>query len=136
MTKVYLSGAISNAPEYGEEWRESVKEQVSDYVEPCDPLDFHDFEPEEEITVSDDELVRQDKLEIADSDVVLVNWQSNVPKAGTPMEIMYAYNLGVPVVVWHSDCVREEVSPWVRHHASFMFERLEDAVEMVETHGN
>lgn len=136
MTKVYLSGAISNAPGYGKDWREEAKSRFDDFVEPCDPLDFHDFGPGEEITVSDDELVRQDKLEIADSDVVLVNWQSNVPKAGTPMEIMYAYNLGIPVIVWHSDRVYDEVSPWVRHHATLMCEKLEDAVEEAEYHGN
>lgn len=134
MTKVYLSGAISNAPDHGVEWREDVKNQVSDFVEPCDPIDFHDFDPKEDPTVTDHDLVRKDKLEIADSDILFVNWQSNVQKVGTPMEIMYAYNLGVPVIVWHSDCVHEDLSPWIRHHASFMFERLEDAIEMVENH--
>lgn len=132
MTKVYLSGAISNAPNGGVEWREEVKESLADFVEPCDPIDFYDSNPLKDPSISDGDIVRRDKLEIADSDVLLVNWQSTVTKAGTPMEMMYAYNLGIPIVVWHSDCSREDLSPWVRKHASLMFERLEDALEAIE----
>lgn len=141
MHKIYLAGAISDAPDSGIPWREDAKKMFSDGYVANDPLDKYNATednvnvvefPDRANNVTDAELVMEDKVAIEDSDAVLVNWQSNLSKTGTPMEVIFAYERGIPVVVWHSDRVRHELSPWIRHHTTFMFERFEDAVEKVE----
>lgn len=141
MNRIYLAGAISDAPDAGMPWRRDVEKRVSEGIEVDNPLDRFDVtdanvevveassDPDD---VLDAELIFSDKNEIERSDVLLVNWQSNVSKTGTPMEVMFAFERDIPVVVWHSDRVRDELSPWIRHHASYLHERFEDAVDKAE----
>lgn len=141
MNRIYLAGAISDAPDSGMPWRRDVEDRLSEGIEvdnPLDRIDVTDSHVEvveassEPDAVLDGDLIVSDKSAIESSDVLLVNWQSNLIKTGTPMEVLFAYERGIPVVVWHSDRVREELSPWIRFHASYLHERFEDAVDRAE----
>lgn len=116
--KLYLAGPI-NACSDDEVtgWREQVKTQLhSDLaswlsVEIVDPADrdFRGVENETHKTI-----VEGDKADIYGCDAVLAYcWQ---PSYGTAMEILYAWECGIPVyAVVPAD---KPISPWVQYHSA------------------
>lgn len=73
------------------------------------------------------EIVELDKRDIRKADIVLVNYWK--PSVGTSMEILYAWELGKPVILW---CRAGEVlSPWLRYHCLAIVHTKEAALAKV-----
>ena len=120
--RVYLAGPImgqSDAAMY--DWRISVTRALGGRV--SNPAD-RDYRGREDETFR--EIVEQDKADIAGCVAVLA--LVSPPSAGTSMEILFAYERGIPVVAW-SESAR--VSPWVRYHAAHVVRSRSDAVAAV-----
>lgn len=119
---VYLAGPINGCTDdecMG--WRETAKQLLK--LGTKDPMD-RDYRGSEEMSVN--ELVDGDKQDIAKCVWLLANCPK--PSYGTPMEILFAYERGVKVVV----VVPEgRVSPWLTYHAREVFHTIEDACEYI-----
>jgi nucleoside 2-deoxyribosyltransferase len=73
------------------------------------------------------EIITGDKFDIRNSDVVIANcWQ---PSWGTAMEIHYAHEIGVPVIVVLPADAR--VSPWLTYHAEMIVHDIKQAVDKI-----
>lgn len=133
---VYLAGPVRNLDDGGLSWRQRVRDMLEPHYEIESPLDKYnpsveDIEVADEAHSQDDskvpywQIVKSDKQQIDDSDILFVG-HKDVQMVGTPMEVMYAYERGMPIVIWDIDGTGEEnMSPWFRKHAS----RIESGLE-------
>lgn len=120
MTTIYLCGPINGCTdEECRDWREAVKSSHPNCIDPM-VRDYRGREAE-----AFREIVELDKIDVAQSDVLLVNYDK--PSVGTSMEILYAWQLGKKVVV----VMRPEtvISPWLRYHAHEIHHSFEAALE-------
>lgn len=74
------------------------------------------------------EIVRLDKIDIEQSDALLVNYDK--PSVGTSMEVFYAWLLGRPVVVVAKSGT--VISPWLRYHSTAIVDSFAEAYSMLE----
>jgi nucleoside 2-deoxyribosyltransferase len=127
MKTIYLCGPINGCTdEECRNWREYVKERTkySCYFEYLDPM-RRDYRGKEAESVN--EIVTLDKIDIANSDAILVNYDK--PSVGTSMEVYIAFSTGkLVVVVAQSDAV---VSPWLRYHSHKIAHSFDEAVSFV-----
>lgn len=124
MSSIYLCGPINGCTdEECKDWRELVK---TIWPGTCiDPMrrDYRGREHE-----SRDEIVELDKIDVAKADALLVSCEK--PSWGTAMEILYAWQIGKPVVVV---CPGEMVlSPWLAYHSHRVCHSYADAVETLK----
>jgi hypothetical protein len=132
---VYLSGPIRKAEEDGREWRNGVIEEYGDRLNFNNPLDMYDpgthnilcdpkyFDEDSEKTqVLPSEYVTEDKLNILNSEYLLVGLPDIVAR-GTLMECMYAYGHGIPIFIWTIDEQKE--SGWIFEHAAYIGSNLD-----------
>lgn len=117
--KVYLAGQVQHEPDNGRQWREAVQhlyeaEYGDEYVEFTNPLDKYDADADDN-ELSPRDVVQQDLAMIDLCEALFVRW-TNVPSCGTPMEMRYAYERDMPIIVW-TPHDRDELSPWLIHHA-------------------
>ena len=138
---VYLAGPVRNLDDSGSEWRDKVEVAGQDWFTFYNPLDKYDVRADnlevvdEVVPVSESEkkvsiqsIVEADKEMVDMCDVVLVG-HKDVQMIGTPMEVMYAFDRDVPIVIWDMDNVGEEnMSPWFRFHADYVEEELMDVL--------
>lgn len=122
---VYLAGPIQHAQDRGKGWRARVKDEYDEcsWVDPFDKYDTTD--PLAEWTEED--IVEDDLAMIDSCQALLVHWEE-VPTCGTPMEMRYAYERDIFIVV-QTTVPQDELSPWLTYHASMMFETFDEAVE-------
>lgn len=137
---IYLSGPIRCVDDNGHGWRETVKEQYSEfnYNSPLDAFDPEevevlndpvDFDPEEEKEqVYPSEYVFSDKKMINESEVILIGIP-DVKARGTMMEAMYGYMRGTPFFVWVID--GQEESGWIFDHCEFMSDNLDEVMREI-----
>lgn len=87
---VYLSGPIENESNPNI-WRKELEEEfpVYNFYNPCD----------EEYDNKHHMVIEQLRI-VALSDFVLVNYVHDTETWGTPMEILWAYIKGIPIIVW------------------------------------
>ena len=68
---------------------------------------------------NDDLIPTRDLMMITHSDLILVNWIPKVNTIGTPMEVIYATQMGKPVI-WFANteslAAHLSQNPWVRQH--------------------
>lgn len=125
--KVYLSGPlIGQTDSVRGNWRETAKWHLG--AENCvDPLrrDYRGVERE-----NYREIVVLDKLDIDGCDVLLVSAQP--PSAGTAMEVFYAWEAGIPVVVFSAQ--EEPLSAWMIYHSTVVVENLSEAIAWISRH--
>lgn len=127
MTPVYLAGPILGCDDIEAlDWREEAKRELVG-VETLDPM-RRDFRGYESVRVA--EIVESDKADIKASGAVLA--MCSRPSAGTSMEILYAWRLGVPVVSVVPAGV--PVSPWIAYHSVAVVETLREACRAVRRH--
>lgn len=124
MKKIYLCGPINGCTdEECRNWREYVKERTkySPAFEYLDPM-RRDYRGKETESVT--EIVTLDKIDIANSDALLVNYDK--PSVGTAMEVYIAFSTGkLVVVVARKDAV---ISPWLRYHSHKIAHSFDDAI--------
>lgn len=126
---IYLAGPISACPDGGA-WREEVQSYFGDDYDFRDPLAKYDVpaddlmvvegvsDPDTPHTVGIEEIVAGDKRLIDESDGLLVGY-TDVQSVGTPMEVLYARERGLPVAIWVRDSTEfDALSPWYRVHAT------------------
>lgn len=121
---IYLCGPINGCTDDEcKDWREYVKVR---WAGPSlDPM-RRDYRGIEDQAVK--EIVELDKIDVMNSDVVLVNYDK--PSVGTSMEILYAFERGKLVVVVAKDGTR--ISPWMRYHSHQICNSFESALGYVE----
>lgn len=109
MKTIYLCGPINGCTdEECKDWRELIKTQ---WAGKClDPM-RRDYRGREAESVN--EIVTLDKVDIANSDAVLVNYDK--PSVGTAMEVYIAFTTGRLVVVVAAPDTN--ISPWLRYHS-------------------
>lgn len=120
MTTIYLCGPINGCTdEECKDWREAVKARW-----PKDTLDpmRRDYRGKEDESVN--EIVEWDKIDITNSDVILVNYEE--PSVGTSMEMLFAWERGKLVVVVAKRGA--SLSPWLRYHSHRIFHSFEEAI--------
>jgi nucleoside 2-deoxyribosyltransferase len=127
MTRIYLCGPINGCTdEECKDWREAVKAKWPDAIDPM----RRDYRGKEDESVK--QIVELDKIDIMNSDVVMVNYDK--PSVGTSMEILYAFERGKFVVIVADHGSR--ISPWLRYHSHAIvgsfgaaFKFIEDVVQ-------
>lgn len=123
--KVYLCGPINGAE--AKDWREAVKREHPEFTY-IDPM-RNDYRGRENEVGIDKLIVEQDKFDVYDADALLVNYSG--PSVGTSMEILYAWEIGRPVVLVSKPGT--VMSPWLTYHVTrfepsffLAFEALKD----------
>lgn len=121
---VYLAGPINGCTdEEAKGWRDRVVGAV-DGVTFIDPME-RDYRGAEDANV--DEIVDKDKQCIDQCDILLANvWK---PSVGTAMEIMWAYERGLEVVLINES--DGPMSPWLRYHSNCCLRSIDEAIEML-----
>jgi hypothetical protein len=120
---IYLCGPIMGCTDNeANDWRTLVKSLWDGPV--LDPMrrDYRGRELE-----SFEEVVKLDKVDVAQSDALIVNFPG--PSVGTAMEVYMAFEMGKLVVVVVGPGVK--VSPWLRYHSHAIVPTFEEAVMYV-----
>lgn len=129
-TTVYLAGKMAGLTlEEMTAWRIKAREELGkNGFNVLDPtgLDFNDRN-----IILDSEVVHCNKFQIRHSDVLLVQLDHKDVSIGTVGEIVFASELGKPVVIWGSAPVEIIGHPWIMHHSTMRFLRLKDAVDYI-----
>lgn len=119
MPTVYMAGPIHHTDgDDASNWRDRTKEAV-DWFDWCDPLDHADCKAGE----AGEEVVEVDKELLEECDGVLVGWTGDLT-VGTSMEILLAWQQGIPIVVWWrpndkaASHTPTQMSPWLTYHAT------------------
>jgi nucleoside 2-deoxyribosyltransferase len=123
--RVYLAGPINGCSnEECKNWREYLKSELGE-EHTLDPMrrDYRGIEME-----SVNEIVEDDKADIDNSTHLIVNYDR--PSVGTSMEILYAWERKLPVIVVTSKDIR--LSPWLVYHSIAIVYSFEDAINMVK----
>ena len=120
---VYLCGPINGCTdEECRDWREHVK---ANYPGPTlDPM-RRDYRGKE--TEAYREIVELDKIDVAQADVLLVNYDK--PSVGTSMEILLAWQIGKRVVLVCPPGA--SLSPWLRYHSHHIVHSFFDALAIL-----
>lgn len=124
--KVYLAGPITGCDDdEANDWRTIVGACIGRAGhQVLDPMDWADMRGKELEPGVPQRIVKLDKRAIRDADVMFVNALQGV-SVGTTMEILYAYNCSVPVVLVTR---QQPLSPWYQYHADEIEDNLPDGV--------
>jgi nucleoside 2-deoxyribosyltransferase len=135
---LYLAGPVAALDDGGASWRDDLiaaHDEVAfanplDHLNaPADDIDIVSYESDDPSEVTPEEVVEADKDLLRESDGVLVGY-SRERQIGTPMEVMWAFERDVPVVIWIRDeTLYSELSPWYRYHADAVTTSRRQAVE-------
>ena len=120
---------MNSSVEESKTWRERAKQLFSERFTLLDPMrrNFKDREVD-----SANEIVSFDLQDIAECDIVLVNYCK--PSIGMAMEVFHAsYNLGKFVIAF-SPLPYQECNPWMVRFCTKILKDLETAVAYIETH--
>ncbi len=113
----YLAGPIAGCTDAeARDWREEAKRRLLGF-ECLDPM-RRDFR--EGVAGHEAEIVEGDKGDIDRADLVLAYCPR--PSVGTSMEILFAHQLGKPVIAVVPPGV--PVSPWITYHATAVVPNL------------
>ena len=124
ITKPYLGGAINGCSDAdAADWRNWLIHMH--FPNAINPM-VRDYRGQEQENYR--EIVDLDKRDIRRSEALIVRYMK--PSVGTSMEILYAWDLGLPIVVI---CDPDTpVSPWLRYHSSAIVYNFSDAVAFIE----
>ncbi len=128
---VYLAGPINGkSEEEAKGWRDRLKSSEIEKVSFRDPMvrDYRGVELDEGMAA---EIVEGDKRDIGFCDLVLVMYPG--PSVGTAMEVLFAWEMGISVVV--IDVSGKPLSPWMQYHACKVLHSLEEAESYLRKEG-
>lgn len=115
--KIYLAGPIPTQ----KKWREKITKELIK----CNK-NLIIYNPESfENTQSPMTIVNYDKSIIRNCDLLIANITRL--SAGTSMEILYAWERDIPVLLIAN---KEEANPWLVFHSSFIVKTLDEAIEL------
>ena len=127
MTTTYLCGPINGCTdEEASDWRELAKRLLRGKT--IDPMrrDYRGLEGEPNMAK---EIVELDKIDVTNSDVVLVSYTK--PSVGTSMEVLYAWERGKLVVIVSKYNDWLNLSPWLMYHSHRQFFTYRDACDFI-----
>ena len=117
--KIYLCGPINGCTDAEcTDWREEAKKSFPDAIDPM----RRDYRGVEETAYRN--IVELDKIDVANCDGLLVNFPA--PSVGTSMEMLFAWQIGKPIALWHRPDA--SLSPWLIYHSHFRSESLTECV--------
>lgn len=122
---IYLAGPINGCTdEECKNWREYIK-SVFGEENTLDPMrrDYRGIEMD-----CVEEIVETDKQDIDNSTHILVHYDR--PSVGTSMEILYAWERKIPVIVVAASNVK--ISPWMVYHSEKIVYSFKDAIEYLK----
>lgn len=126
MKTIYLCGPINGCTdEECQNWRSFVKTKWEGKC--LDPM-RRDYRGREAESVN--EIVTLDKVDIANSDALLVNYDK--PSVGTSMEVYIAFTAGKLVVVVAAPDTN--ISPWLRYHSHAILPSFAVALAFIQEH--
>lgn len=124
MKTIYLCGPINGCKDseclY---WRDFVKSWGFNTLDPM-RRDYRDKENE-----NFKEIVELDKIDIVNSDIVLVNYIR--PSVGTSMEILYAFERGKLIIIISDENLI--ISPWLKYHSQFIVNSFSEAKTLIHS---
>lgn len=116
---IYLAGPITGVGDSARGWRANAIQMLEAYgFKAIDPLVV------EAATITPSAVVELDYAWISKSSGIIA--RVDTPSWGTAMELVYAYNKGIPVVAWGDV---SHVSPWLLFHTSIIKPTLTEAVD-------
>lgn len=129
---VYLAGPVRNLDDGGAGWRTRVEKVFVPHYKILNPLDKYNI-PASDVEIVDEfvsksedsrvsvhNLVKNDKDMIDECDILFVG-HFDVQMIGTPMEVMYAFERDIPVVIWDAEGTgSNNMSPWFRKHSEII----------------
>lgn len=119
MTEIYLTGAVSSWDDPWE-WHRDIKNEYEDHSF-VNPFLLNKYGiGDDEVYDNPDEVVEPARDKIAEVDGVFVRYDDEANLMGTAMEILYAYQEGIPVVVWNVSESDRRVSPWLLFHTRYV----------------
>ena len=132
MTTIYLAGPINGCDDHvANAWRDSTIEHF-DYIpryrgeiEWLNPMS-RDYRGKEAGSIA--EIVTLDKRDVDRSNILVARVLK--PSVGTSMEILYAWERGIPVILWVD--AGTDTSPWLLYHATTVVLGFDDAMEAIE----
>jgi nucleoside 2-deoxyribosyltransferase len=125
MKTVYLAGPIfGKTDEECKTWRTMARTALAGIANVRDPVD-RDFRGHERDNAR--RIVEGDIRDIEQSDIVLV--MCSEPSWGTAMEMRLAFGIHKTIVAVVPD--KSSVSPWVRYHATVLYERFDEALSYI-----
>ena len=127
MKTVYLAGPINGkSDDECIAWRDFARNRLSDYYKCLDPMS-RDYRGREHDNAR--RIVEGDCADISQSDIVLALCES--PSWGTAMELRIAFDAHKTIIVVAD---KQTASPWLRYHATALFNTIEDACSHLITH--
>lgn len=124
MKTFYLAGPINGCTDAeANDWRAEAKQRLVGYSW-LDPMsrDYRGRELEPGIA---QEIVHGDKTDIKSCDGMLIYFEK--PSVGTSMEVLYAWERGIPAVVVNKS--GKPLSPWMIYHTIAQVKTIKQAVD-------
>lgn len=129
--KIYLAGWHKDY-----DYRAYCKDEYGDkiiFIDPMENISFDKLYKEIGKDLSDIYLIRRDKKLIEECDILVAKVEKLPPwefSCGTFMEIMYAYEKGVPVFLISSD---ENIieNPWMKFHSEALFYDEKECMDFI-----
>lgn len=119
---VYLAGYSGDT-----DYREFVEKNFGDKIKLINPMNITHLQVIDEIGKNEYStcIVRRDKKLILSSDILVAFLSDNSPSFGTTMEIIYAYENGVPVyVIDVTEKMKKYNDAWVKFHTKKAFDTI------------
>lgn len=125
---VYLAGPMHDTEGHGKAWRALVRQDYSSF-EWRDPWDKYDDSKSYEECYEEwsaERIVQADLDLIDESEAVLAYWDYEANTCGTPMELLYAHQNGLIVVIVTSDC--RDPPKWLIYVSDAIAESFDEGV--------
>lgn len=133
---VYLAGPIDGCTkEECGDWRDKVTKEVPgiNFLNPLRRIfKGYDYVKGQWFTGAEKEnaaeIVEMDKEDVRHSDVVFIYYDR--PSVGTAMEILYAFEHGIYILV--VDASNNPLSPWIYYHVDKVVHSLDEGMECLK----
>lgn len=128
MKTIYLCGGIKDLSiEEQTGWRDKATSILYPRFEILNPMrrNFRDDEFQ-----SQNEIVRLDKADIIESDILLVN--ATKPSWGTAMEILFASDKYKAVVTFTGKKFDKKINPWIAFHSTRVCKTMDEAIKYIK----